>query len=291
VETRTIIAGMGSPSAKSIYIGDNSIIGGDCRILLPVLKVGDYVRINNHTLINGRNSCAIGHNCFIGQNNVLNSEENLIIGNNVCLGTYTSVWTHAYFGELLEGCNLFRVTPTVIEDNAWIMGSYTAIAPGVHVGERAMVLNNSLVTKDVPPNRCVSGIPAVDVTEKMTPYRAVTLDEKYEMMKDFVSEFVRQQYPDSHRRKDDGFKISNDSENFEILFADTADDGNVGEDADKLVITKKNEVKDHLNRVSIFDLGRKTYTKRLTEPEIELIRFLRSYRARFVPESDPRVEL
>jgi len=59
VETRCVISGMGSPAAKSITVGDNSIIGGDCRILLPVMKVGDYVRINNHTLINGRNSCAI----------------------------------------------------------------------------------------------------------------------------------------------------------------------------------------------------------------------------------------
>ena len=49
--------------------------------------------------------------------------------------------------------------PIVIKKNAWI-GVAASIMPGVTVGENSVVAANAVVTKDVPPNTVVGGIPA-----------------------------------------------------------------------------------------------------------------------------------
>lgn len=47
----------------------------------------------------------------------------------------------------------------VIKRNAWI-GAAATILPGVTVGENAIVAAGAIVSKDVPPNTIVAGIPA-----------------------------------------------------------------------------------------------------------------------------------
>jgi maltose O-acetyltransferase len=129
--------------------------------------LGDYVKVHNHTLINGRARCLIGHNSWVGQNNILNCEADLRVGNCVGLGIYTSVWTHVYYGDMLEGCRLHNVEPTTIGDDVWVMGAYNVISPGVTIGDKAMILTQSAVSKDVPGNTTWAGTPARDVTAKM----------------------------------------------------------------------------------------------------------------------------
>jgi acetyltransferase-like isoleucine patch superfamily enzyme len=49
--------------------------------------------------------------------------------------------------------------PIVIKRNAWI-GAASTVLPGVTIGENAIVAAGSLVTKDVPKNTIVAGVPA-----------------------------------------------------------------------------------------------------------------------------------
>lgn len=49
--------------------------------------------------------------------------------------------------------------PIVIKRNAWI-GAGASVMPGVTIGENAIVAANAVVTKDVPANAIVGGIPA-----------------------------------------------------------------------------------------------------------------------------------
>ncbi|WP_106828948.1 sugar O-acetyltransferase [Parabacteroides pacaensis] len=51
------------------------------------------------------------------------------------------------------------VKPIVIRRNAWI-GAGAIILPGVTVGENAIIAAGAVVTKDVPDNAIVGGIPA-----------------------------------------------------------------------------------------------------------------------------------
>ncbi|XWW45640.1 sugar O-acetyltransferase [Fibrella sp. USSR17] len=49
--------------------------------------------------------------------------------------------------------------PIVIKRNAWI-GAGATILPGVTVGENAVVAAGAVVSRDVPPNTVVAGVPA-----------------------------------------------------------------------------------------------------------------------------------
>ncbi len=47
----------------------------------------------------------------------------------------------------------------IIKDNVWV-GEGVAILSGVTIGENAIIATNAVVTKDVPANSVVGGIPA-----------------------------------------------------------------------------------------------------------------------------------
>jgi acetyltransferase-like isoleucine patch superfamily enzyme len=51
------------------------------------------------------------------------------------------------------------VGPIHIKRNAWI-GANATILPGVTIGENAIVAAGAVVSKDVPDNTIVGGIPA-----------------------------------------------------------------------------------------------------------------------------------
>ncbi|WP_227483418.1 MULTISPECIES: hypothetical protein [unclassified Clostridioides] len=49
-------------------------------------------------------------------------------------------------------------TPIVIKRNAWLSAG-AMIMPGITVGENTVVSAGAVVTKDVPPNTVVAGVP------------------------------------------------------------------------------------------------------------------------------------
>ena len=50
-------------------------------------------------------------------------------------------------------------SPVVIGDNVWI-GAHSTILAGVTVGKNAVIAAGSVVTKNVPENAVVAGVPA-----------------------------------------------------------------------------------------------------------------------------------
>lgn len=169
--------------SQNVFIGDNVYIGDDVTIILKSISIGEYTKLHNHCLINGKENVEIGDNCWIGQNSILNGESFLKIGNNVGIGTYTSLWTHGYFGQLVDGCNFFSIKPTIIEDDVWLMGSYNTIFPGVTIGHKSILMGTSVVTKSIPCNKIFSGNPAKDITEKFgSPYTKIDVKKQLEII-------------------------------------------------------------------------------------------------------------
>ena len=122
----------------------------------------------------GKGSCVcpgvrmfFGYNIFIGDEVTIN--ENVIIqasGNaKVVMGNGVSV---SYGAIILTASRKFENgvyirdhdnVDIVVKDCAWI-GAAAVLLPGVIIGENAVVAAGSIVTKDVPDNTVVAGVPA-----------------------------------------------------------------------------------------------------------------------------------
>lgn len=64
----------------------------------------------------------------------------------------------------LETRNTTYAASVTLGKNSWI-GSSATILPGVTVGDNAVVAAGAVVTKDVPENTVVAGVPAKVVKE------------------------------------------------------------------------------------------------------------------------------
>lgn len=109
----------------------------------------------------------VGDNVFFNRGIFLDSKGGISIGDFVAIAEDVRIFTHNHS----EASHLTReYHKVVIQDYAKIYAGAT-ILPGVTVGKEAIVASGSLVTKDVPPNAVVSGIPARFIRERRTEGR------------------------------------------------------------------------------------------------------------------------
>lgn len=119
----------------------------------------------------------IGNNVRIGTHSSLSGQGGITIGNNVSMGREVLIWSanHNYdCPKTLPYDKEYIKKPIIIEDNVWI-GARASIIPGVKIGEGAIIGLGAVVTKDVPPCAVVAGNPA-----KIIKYRNI---EKYKELK------------------------------------------------------------------------------------------------------------
>lgn len=276
---------------RAFRAGDHFLFGERNISLLPSFAAGDYVSIHHDLLMNGYRPCAIGHNTWVGQNCVLNATDDLFIGNNVGIGAYSSIYTHAFNGELLEGCQVFNKAPVTIADNAWLVGGYNVVSPGVTIGPRTMILSSSVVSRDVPEGHCVGGIPARDLTDKIQPFRDIGAGDRLELMHRFVTEFGEEVHPGRFKKSPSGIVVAPEGRrSFFVEVQETLDQRALSGRGPGAVYVGVAGESGGLSEVTVFELATKTYRKLRSEIEIELIQFMNGYRARFVPHDEPRVE-
>lgn len=81
----------------------------------------------------------------------------MCIGNNVDIAQSAYIWTeqHDYNSSTYSGV----IKPVIIEDYVWIAARATVL-PGVTIHKGDVVACGAVVTKDVPENVIVAGVPA-----------------------------------------------------------------------------------------------------------------------------------
>jgi acetyltransferase-like isoleucine patch superfamily enzyme len=271
-------------SSRLFRLGDCTKLGRDSNILVKEFTAGDYVSLHNHLLVSGDESCAVGHNTYVGQDCILNCNAPVSIGNGVGIVAYSAIWTHSKWGEKVEGSLIHREAAVSIGDDVTMWRS--VVSPGVKVGRGATILNGSLVTKDVKAYSCCGGAPAFDLSDKIKTYRKVTLKEKFEMMKGFVSEFLELEYSGRYVKTGDGYIVRGRRRPpFRMLARWEIRGSDLGSKMPTLVITASTPVGTVSENTTVFDMSSKTYTKRLTEPEVKFMWFLQDARARFIPST------
>jgi bifunctional UDP-N-acetylglucosamine pyrophosphorylase/glucosamine-1-phosphate N-acetyltransferase len=166
-----------------VVIEGRSVIGDGCVIRSGVRisnsKLGNDVVVKDHSLIvdsEVSDNCSVGPFAHLRMNAFL--AEKAVVGNFVemkksRLGAGTKAMHLTYLGDATIGektnigagtitCNYDGKNKheTIIEDNVKI-GSDTMLVAPVRVGHGSVTAAGAVVTKDVPPDSLVAGVPAV----------------------------------------------------------------------------------------------------------------------------------
>ena len=100
----------------------------------------------------------IGENVFINANCVMQDQGGVYIGDNAFIGHNVCILTLNHDFDPEKRANLYP-NPVHIGNSAWL-GSNATILPGITIGDGAVVAAGAVVTKDVPANTIVAGVPA-----------------------------------------------------------------------------------------------------------------------------------
>jgi maltose O-acetyltransferase len=123
--------------------------------------------INARVFFGGRR-VRIGEGTFINYDVFIDNAAAVHIGSRVSFGQGVRVVTGTHeIGTDDRRAGAYTSAPVRVEDGAWV-GAYATLLPGVTVGSGAMVAAGALVTKDVPPDTLVAGVPAV-VLRRLAP--------------------------------------------------------------------------------------------------------------------------
>ncbi|MCF8371470.1 MAG: acyltransferase [Bacteroidales bacterium] len=129
------------------------------------IKIGNVVSIWS-TIHRTRLSAHRGGSIEIGNNNFINgvfisASSRVKIGNNCKFGPITMIMD-SDFHDINDHSKEGQTSEISIEDNVWV-GARATILKGVTIGEGSIVAVGAVVTKSVPPNSIVAGVPAVVV--------------------------------------------------------------------------------------------------------------------------------
>jgi acetyltransferase-like isoleucine patch superfamily enzyme len=117
-------------------------------------KIGTFVEIQKNSSI-GKN-CKISSHTFVCEG--VHIEDNVFIGHNVTFINDKYPRSTTEDGEMQTEAD-WKVVETYVKQGASV-GSSATILCGVTIGENAIIGAGAVVTRDVPPNSVVAGVPA-----------------------------------------------------------------------------------------------------------------------------------
>ena len=100
----------------------------------------------------------VGKNVFINTGCRFQDQGGIRIGDHVLIGHNVVLATLNHDFAPYNRATM-HPAPIHIEDRVWI-GANATVVPGVIIGENSIVAAGAVVTKDVPPNTIVGGVPA-----------------------------------------------------------------------------------------------------------------------------------
>lgn len=132
----------------------------------------------------------VGEGCFVNYNCVFLDISPITLGNQVWLGANVTIATPNHPLIASERIvqkypdgehDLEYSAPVVIKDNVWVC-SGAIICGGVTIGENSVIAAGAVVTKDVPANSVVMGVPAkvvrqIDESDRLNVWETYVKNE------------------------------------------------------------------------------------------------------------------
>ena len=115
----------------------------------PIIEHGKLTKFNY--IVQYPENLKLGKNFDIGTFTYINSHYGVEINDNVQIGSHCSIYSHSTI-DLKKGS-------VILKKNCKI-GTHTTIMPNVTIGENSIVAAHSFVTKSIPKNQIWAGIPA-----------------------------------------------------------------------------------------------------------------------------------
>lgn len=100
----------------------------------------------------------LGNNVFINSGCCFQDQGGIYIGDNALIGHQVVIATLNHEANPAERGNM-KALPVHIGKNVWV-GAHATILPGVTVGDGAIIAAGAVVSRDVPPDTVVGGVPA-----------------------------------------------------------------------------------------------------------------------------------
>jgi acetyltransferase-like isoleucine patch superfamily enzyme len=167
------------------------VVNEDCEITGVDIDIGRYLWMLPYAKIGGGSAfevhsvLRIGHFCHLGMYSFINTARMVNLGDEVGLGTRTSLYTHGAYPSILKGFPV-AFDEICIGDRSWLPGA--TVNPGVTVGHDCVIGVGSVVTRDIPAGSLAAGVPAEVIKENVYP-QELSFEEKQAVMEDFLQTF------------------------------------------------------------------------------------------------------
>ncbi|MHA1962784.1 MAG: hypothetical protein ACW99U_21555, partial [Candidatus Thorarchaeota archaeon] len=154
----------------SLHLGTKSYLNPYCRLMGRDVDIGDNFRMLTWSSIGGgscfeiQSKLRIGSNCHLGEFSMINTADEVHIGNEVGIGMRSAIFTHGAYQSFLKGYPV-SFGPVRIEDNCWL--PQAIVLPNVTIGTGTLVATSSLVNRNLPAYCLAGGIPAKVISEGM----------------------------------------------------------------------------------------------------------------------------
>lgn len=150
-------------SNSSIAIGRGTRIGRDVRLILDggSMTVGRSAIIRAGIVFHIRGSFEMEDRTLLSYYSVIHCDESIIIRNKAALGEHLTLIDSRHLPAEAEDwwVNQIETAPVEIGRDVW-GGSKLTITSGVTVGDGSILAAGSVVSKDVPADTVVGGVPA-----------------------------------------------------------------------------------------------------------------------------------
>jgi acetyltransferase-like isoleucine patch superfamily enzyme len=150
-------------------LGPHSFIELSVKISNPAnISLGQNSYISHGVIITNDNGILkMGDQCHIASGCVINcAKGNLICGNNVAIGPNTCLICHSNYYSPKTLITETHISKNIIINENVFIGANATILPGITIGKNSIVGAGAVVTRDVPPNTIVGGVPAEKIKDR-----------------------------------------------------------------------------------------------------------------------------